>query len=76
MRYNPQGNYQVIQQFMRLIQMYDKVYRSESLDNFLKITIGLDYRNLIDKMLPANAFDLAEIDAKTFFYDEIPAMKS
>ena len=56
--------------------MYVKVHRSESLDNFLKITIGLDYRNLIDKMLPANAFDLAEIDAKTFFYDEIPAMKS
>lgn len=61
---------------MPLIQMYDKVHGSEAIDNFLKITIGLVYRNLIDKMLPANEFDHAVIDAKTFFYDEIPAMKS
>jgi hypothetical protein len=56
--------------------MYDKVHGSEAIDNFLKITIGLVYRNLIDKMLPANEFDHAVIDAKNFFYDEIPAMKS
>jgi pimeloyl-ACP methyl ester carboxylesterase len=74
--YNPQGDYQVIQEFMPLIQIYDKGQRSEAIDNFLKMTIGIDYRNLIDKMLPANAFDLAVIDAKIFFYDEIPAMKS
>jgi hypothetical protein len=65
-----------MQQFMPLIQMYDKVIGSEAINNFLKITIGLVYRNLIDKMLPANEFDHAVIDAKNFFYDEIPAMKS
>ena len=47
--------------------MYDKVHGSEAIDNFLKMTIGLVYRNLIDKMLPANAFDLAVIDAKLSF---------
>jgi hypothetical protein len=56
-----------MQQFMPLIQMYDKVHGSEAIDNFLKMTIGLAYRNLIDKMLPANAFDLAVIDAKLSF---------
>ena len=56
-----------MQQFMPLLQMYDKVHGSEAIDNFLKMTIGLVYRNLIDKMLPANAFDLAVIDAKLSF---------
>ena len=56
-----------MQQFMPLLQMYDKVHGSEAIDNFLKMTIGLVYHNLIDKMLPANAFDLAVIDAKLSF---------
>ena len=47
--------------------MYDKVHGSEAINNFMKMTIRLAYRNLIDKMLPANAFDLAVIDAKLSF---------
>jgi hypothetical protein len=41
----------------------------------MKMTTASDYRNLIDKMLPANAIDNAMIDAKSYFYDEILAMK-
>jgi hypothetical protein len=40
------------------------------------MTIALDYIDLIDIRLPANRFDLAVIDRKTYFYDEIEAMKS
>ena len=61
---------------MPLIQIYKKGNRYEAIDNFMKTTIGLDYPDLIDKMLPDNAFDQDVIDAKTYFYDEIPAMKS
>ena len=74
--YNPQGDNEVLHESMNLIQMYDKGNRSEAIDNFMKMTIGLDYRDLIDIRLPANAFDQAVIDAKTYFYHEIPAMKS
>lgn len=74
--FNPQGDNEVIQESTTLIQMYDKGNRSEAIDNFMKMTIGLDYRDLIDIRLPANSFDQAVIDAKTYFYDEIPAMKS
>jgi hypothetical protein len=42
----------------------------------MKMTIALDYRDLIDIRLPVIGFDLAVIDRKTYFYDEIQAMKS
>ena len=37
--------------------MYNEGNRSEAIDDFMNMTIGLDYRNLTDKMLPANIFD-------------------
>jgi len=33
----------------------------------MKMTIALDYSDLIEIMLPANGFDLAVIDRKTYF---------
>jgi hypothetical protein len=42
----------------------------------MKMTIALVCSDLIEIMLPANGFDLAVIDRKTYFYDEIQAMKS
>jgi pimeloyl-ACP methyl ester carboxylesterase len=74
--YDPHGNYEVIREFMPLIEMNEKGNRYKAIDNFMKTTVGLDYHHLIDKMLPGNAFEKAVIDAKTYFYDEIPAMKS
>ena len=56
--------------------MYDEGNRPDAIRNFMKMKTASNYRNLIDKMLPANAIDNAMIDAKSYFYDEIPAMKS
>jgi pimeloyl-ACP methyl ester carboxylesterase len=50
--YNPQGDKEVIQESTSLIQMYDKGNRSQAIDNFMKMTIGLDYSDLIDTRLP------------------------
>jgi hypothetical protein len=53
----------------------DDALLPEAIHNFMKMTTASDYRNLIDKMLPANAIDKAMIDAKSYFYGEILAMK-
>ncbi len=74
--YSTQGNNEVIQGFAPLIQMYAKGNKSEVIDNFMKMTIGSGYCDLVNIRLPANGFDQAVIDAKTYFYDEIPAMRS
>jgi hypothetical protein len=55
--------------------MYDEGNRPEAIHNFMKMKTASNYHNLIDKMLPANAIDNAMIDAKSYFYDEILAMK-
>jgi hypothetical protein len=38
--------------------------------------IGPDYKETISKVLPSDAFELAVKDAKTFFHEEIPFMKT
>ena len=74
--YSTQGNNEVIQEFTPLL-MYDKENKSELIDNFMKMSIGSDYRDLVNIRLPGNGFDQVVIDAKkTYFYDEIPAMRS
>jgi hypothetical protein len=55
--------------------MYEEGNRPEAIHNSMKMKTASNYRNLIDKMLPANAIDNAMIDAKSYFYDEILAMK-
>ncbi len=42
----------------------------------MKIAIGTNYNSIITHVLPSNSFELAVIDAKTFFHKEIPSMKS
>jgi pimeloyl-ACP methyl ester carboxylesterase len=74
--YNEFTNEQVIQEFQPLIQMYDKGQKKEAIDVFMKIAIGTNYKDIITNVLPSNPFELAVIDAKTFFHKEVPSMKS
>ena len=74
--YNEFTNEQVIQEFQPLIQMYDKGQKNEDIDVFMKIAIGTNYKDIITNFLTSNSFELAVIDAKTFFHEEIPSMKS
>jgi len=74
--YNEFTNEQVIQEFQPLIQMYNKGQKNEAIDVFMKIAIGTNYKDIITNVLPSNSFELAVIDAKTFFHEKIPSMKS
>ena len=74
--YNEFTNEQVIQEFQPLIQMYDIGQKNEAIDVFMKIAIGTHYKDIITNVLPSNSFELAVIDAKTFFHEKIPSMKS
>ena len=74
--YNESTNEQVIQEFQPIIQMYDKGQKNEAIDIFMKTAIGTNYKEIIANVLPSNSFELAVADAKTFFREEIPAMRS
>jgi pimeloyl-ACP methyl ester carboxylesterase len=74
--YNELTNNQVIQEFQPIIQMYDKGQKNEAIDIFMKIAIGTNYKELIENVLPSNLFELAVVDGKTFFHEEIASMKS
>jgi pimeloyl-ACP methyl ester carboxylesterase len=74
--YNEFSNEQVIQEFQPIIQMYDKGQRNKAIDIFMKAAIGTNYKELIANVLPPNSFELAVVDAQTFFHEEITAMKS
>ena len=74
--YNEFSNEQVIQEFQPIIQMYDKGQRKEAIDIFMKAAIGTNYKELIANILPPNSFELAVVDAQTFFHEEITSMKS
>ena len=56
--------------------MYDKGQKNETIEIFMKNTIGSNYKEIISNLLPSNSFELAIKDANTFFYEEIPFMKS
>jgi pimeloyl-ACP methyl ester carboxylesterase len=74
--YNEFTNEGVIREFQPIIQMYDKGQRKEAIDIFMKDAIGTNYKELIANILPPNSFELAVVDAKTFFHEEITSMKS
>jgi hypothetical protein len=42
----------------------------------MKTAIGTNYKEIIANVLPSNSFELAVVDAQTFFDEEIPSMKS
>ncbi len=56
--------------------MYDKGQKNEAIDIFMKTAIGTNYKEIIANVLPSNLFELAVVDEKTFFHEEIPSMKS
>src|ERR671910_3268603 len=56
--------------------MYDKGQKNEAIDVFMKIVIGTNYKEIIANVLPSNSFELTDLDAQTFFHEEIPSMKS
>ena len=56
--------------------MYDKGQKNEAIDIFMKTAIGTNYKEIIANVLPSNSFELAVADAKTFFHEEIPSMRS
>ena len=38
----------------------------------MKTAIGTNYKEIITNVLPSNSFELAVLDAQTFFHEEIP----
>ena len=42
----------------------------------MKSAIGTNYKEIIANVLPSNSFELAIADAKTFFHEVIPSMRS
>ena len=74
--YGQDGNYEVIEEFMPMIELYDKGQKQKAIDIFMRTTIGNDYLRLMEERLPVDAYDLAVIDAKTYFHYEIPSMKA
>ena len=66
--YNEFTDEQVIHEFQSLIQMYDKGQKNEAIDVFMKTAIGTHYKDIIANVLPLNSFELAIIDAQTFFH--------
>lgn len=73
--YGQDDNYEVIEEFMPMIELYDKGQKQKAIDIFMRNTIGNDYLKLMEERLPVDAYDLAVIDAKTYFHYEIPSMK-
>jgi len=59
-----------------MIELYDKGQKQKAIDIFMRNTIGNDYLKLMEERLPVDAYDLAVIDAKTYFRYEIPSMKA
>jgi pimeloyl-ACP methyl ester carboxylesterase len=73
--YNEYTNSNVIKEFESLIEKYDNGFRDDVIKSFMKSTIGNNFKNIIEKVLPVNTFKLSVIDADIFFHDEIKAMK-
>jgi pimeloyl-ACP methyl ester carboxylesterase len=74
--YNKTTGQQIVEEFDPLIRLYDKERKNEAIDIFMKNAIGPNYKEMISKVLPSDAFELAVKDAKTFFHEEIPFMKT
>ena len=55
--------------------MYDKGQKNEAIDIFMKTAIGTNYKEIIANILPPNSFELAVVDAKNLFHEEITSIK-
>jgi pimeloyl-ACP methyl ester carboxylesterase len=64
-------NQEVIEEFEPIILMYDKGQKNEAIDIFMKKAIGSNYKDIIANVLPLNSFELAVVDAGTYFHEEI-----
>jgi len=56
-------------------EIYERGDKSGATDAFLTAVVGDNYRQVIDKVLPAGAFELAVADLDTFFQVEMPALQ-
>lgn len=59
-----------------IIGMYERNDKGGALDGFLTAVVGPGYREIIDKVLPPGAFELAVTDLDTFFQVELPALQA
>jgi pimeloyl-ACP methyl ester carboxylesterase len=74
--YGQHGDYGVIEEFTPVMESYDAGQKQKALDIFMRNTMGDGYLKLIEERLPADAYDLAVTDAKTYFHHEIPSMRA
>jgi pimeloyl-ACP methyl ester carboxylesterase len=74
--YGQYGDNSVIEEFLPLVELYDRGQKQKAIDIFMKNTMGQDYLELMEARLPVNAYDLAATDAKTYFHYEIASMKA
>jgi pimeloyl-ACP methyl ester carboxylesterase len=56
-------------------EMYERGEKAEVTDAFLTGVAGPDYRQVLDKVLPSGAFELAVADIDTFFQVELPELQ-
>lgn len=59
-----------------IIGMYERGDKVGALDGFLTAVVGAEYRQVIDKVLPPGALELAVADLDTFFQVELPALQA
>ncbi len=74
--YGQNGDNGVIEEFIPIMELYDKGQKQKAIEIFMENTIGNDYLKLMEARLPVDAHDLAVTDAKTYFHHEIPSMKA
>jgi len=55
--------------------MYERGEKAEVTDAFLTGVAGVEYRQVLDKVLPPSAFALAVADIDTFFQVELPELQ-
>lgn len=59
-----------------IVGLYTQGDKVGAVDGFLTAVVGPAYREVIDKVLPPGAFDLAVADLDTFFQVELPALQA
>ena len=72
---NPSAN-EFMEKLAPLIETYKKGDKRVATDGFLKLVLRQGYRNVIDKVLPSGAFELAVSDIDNFYQAELNALGS
>lgn len=57
-------------------EIYERGDKAGAADAFLRAVVGDDYRQIVDQVMPAGAFELAVADLDTFFQVEMPALQA